>query len=90
ARAPGRQPQYTTDRARAPVWRGSSAGSRDGRALHQYKGKALERLQALVQAAEAEARAGSKAAAHTRHRQLERGNPKRVFLGPDFVETLPG
>jgi peptide chain release factor len=90
ASGPGGQHQNTTDSAVRAVWRGFSAVSRDGRSQHQNKAKALERLQALVQAAEAEARAGSKAAAHTRHRQLEGGNPKRVFLGPDFVETLPG
>lgn len=90
AGGPGGQHQNTTDSAVRAVWRGFSAVSRDGRSQHQNKAKALERLQTLVQAAEAEARAGSKAATHTRHRQLERGNPKRVFLGPNFVETVPG
>lgn len=89
AGGPGGQHQNTTDSAVRAVWRGFSAMSRDGRSQHQNKAKALERLQALVQAAEAEAHAGSKAAAHARHRQLERGTPKRVFLGPDFVETAP-
>ena len=69
------------------VWRGFSAVSRDGRSQHQNKAKALERLQALVQAAKAEALAALRADAHARHRQLERGSPKRVFIGPDFVET---
>jgi peptide chain release factor len=88
AGGPGGQHQNTTDSAVRAVWRGFSAVSRDGRSQHQNKAKALERLQTLVQAAEAEARAGSKADAHARHRQLERGNPKRVFFGPDFVETM--
>jgi peptide chain release factor len=88
AGGPGGQHQNTTDSAVRAVWRGFSAVSRDGRSQHQNKAKALERLQALVQAAKAEARAGSKADAHARHRQLERGNPRRVFLGPDFVETI--
>ena len=90
ADGPGGQHQNTTDSAVWAVWRGFSAVSRDGCSQHQNKAKALERLRSLVQAAEAEARAGSKAAAHTRHRQLERGNQKRAFLGPDFVETVPG
>ena len=88
AGGPGGQHQNTTDSAVRAVWRGFSAVSRDGRSQHQNKAKALERLQALVQAAEAEARAGSKADAHAHHRQLERGNPRRVFFGPDFVETI--
>lgn len=85
---PGGQHQNTTDSAVRAVWRSFSAVSRDGRSQHQNKAKALERLQALVQAAETEAHAGSKADAHARHRQLERGNPRRVFLGPDFVESI--
>jgi peptide chain release factor len=87
AGGPGGQHQNTTDSAVRAVWRSFSAVSRDGRSQHQNKAKALERLQALVQAAKAEALAGSRADAHARHRQLERGNPKRVFIGPDFVET---
>ena len=85
---PGGQHQNTTDSAVRAVWRGFSAVSRDGRSQHQNKAKALARLQALVQVTKAEARAGSKADAHARHRQLERGNPKRVFVGPDFGETI--
>lgn len=88
AGGPGGQHQNTTDSAVRAVWRGFSAVSRDGRSQHQNKAKALERLQALVQAAEAEARAGSKTDAHARHRQLERGNPRRVFVGPQFVEAF--
>ncbi|MGL4321628.1 MAG: peptide chain release factor-like protein [Paracoccaceae bacterium] len=85
---PGGQHQNTTDSAVRAVWSSFSAVSRDGRSQHQNRAKALERLQALVQAAEAEARAGSKADAHARHRQMERGNPRRVFFGPDFVESI--
>jgi peptide chain release factor len=88
AGGPGGQHQNTTDSAVRAVWHSFSAVSRDGRSQHQNKAKALERLQALVQAAKAEARAGSKADAHARHRQLERGNPGRVFFGPDFVESI--
>lgn len=88
AGGPGGQHQNTTDSAVRAVWRGYSAVSRDGRSQHQNKAKALERLQALVQAAEAEALAGSRAGAHARHRQLERGNPKRIFGGPDFAEAF--
>lgn len=88
AGGPGGQHQNTTDSAVRAVWRGFSAVSRDGRSQHQNKAKALERLLSLVQAAQAEALAGSKADAHNRHRHLERGNPKRVFFGPDFVETV--
>lgn len=88
AGGPGGQHQNTTDSAVRAVWRSFSAVSRDGRSQHQNKAKALERLQALVQAAEAEARAGSKADAHARHRQMERGNSRRVFFGPDFVESI--
>lgn len=88
AGGPGGQHQNTTDSAVRAVWRGFSAVSRDGRSQHQNKAKALERLRALVHAAEVEASAGSKADTHTRHGQLERGNPKRVFFGPDFAETI--
>lgn len=88
AGGPGGQHQNTTDSAVRAVWHGFTAVSRDGRSQHQNKAKALERLHALVQAAEAEERAGSKADAHARHRQLERGNPRRVFFGPNFAETI--
>ena len=88
AGGPGGQHQNTTDSAVRAVWRGFSAVSRDGRSQHQNKATALERLHALVQAAKAEALAGSRADSHALHRQLERGNPKRVFFGPGFVETV--
>jgi peptide chain release factor len=89
AGGPGGQHQNTTDSAVRAVWRGYSAVSRDGRSQHQNKAKALERLQAMVQATDAEAQERSKSDAHTRHRQLERGNPRRTFHGPDFLETIP-
>lgn len=90
AGGPGGQHQNTTDSAVRARWRGFSAVSRDGRSQHQNKALALQRLLALVKATEAETQARSKATTHARHRELERGNPRRVFSGPDFVETFRG
>ena len=87
AGGPGGQHQNTTDSAVRAVWRGFAAGSRDERSQHRNRAKALERLQMLVQAAAGEDRAQAARGTHLLHRELERGNPRRLFTGADFVEV---
>lgn len=86
AGGPGGQHQNTTDSAVRAAWNGFIAISRDERSQHRNKAKALERLEHLVRAAQAERRAAAAQSAHRLHRALERGNPKRTFSGPEFVE----
>ncbi|MFX4300342.1 peptide chain release factor-like protein [Pseudosulfitobacter pseudonitzschiae] len=87
AGGPGGQHQNTTDSAVRAEWKGFVAVSRDERSQHRNKSKALARLNHLLRAARNEAVAEGTRAEHCLHRSLERGNPKRSFTGPDFVET---
>jgi peptide chain release factor len=86
AGGPGGQHQNTTDSAVRATWQGFTALSRDERSQHRNKAKALERLQHLVDAAQAERQSAATQTAHRLHRTLERGNPRRSFSGPDFTE----
>jgi peptide chain release factor len=90
AGGPGGQHQNTTDSAVRAVWRGFTAISRDERSQHRNRAKALERLQRLVQVAAGEDQAQAARGAHRLHRELQRGNARRVFTGADFVEVQSG
>ncbi|WP_136441985.1 peptide chain release factor H [Pacificoceanicola onchidii] len=87
AGGPGGQHQNKTSSAIRAQWRGYSVVVRDQRSQHQNRRLALERLQALLAADQAERQASAQGTAHWLHHQLERGNPKRIFEGPKFREV---
>jgi peptide chain release factor len=86
AGGPGGQHQNTTDSAvrLTHMPSGISVISRDERSQHRNKQMALERLKAkfILQASQNEA--ASRRNQNILHKQLERGNPVRVFRGKDF------
>lgn len=86
AGGPGGQHQNKTSSAIRANWQGYSVVVRDQRSQHQNRRLALERLQALVDADQAEAQAMRDGQAHWLHHQVQRGDPARVFDGPGFVE----
>lgn len=89
---PGGQHQNKTASAIHAKWRHPdgqvySVCVRDGRSQYQNRKTALERLAALV-AQDLEAMQGQEKSETRRlHHQLERGNPNRVFEGPDFKDA---
>ncbi|MFW2545544.1 peptide chain release factor H [Primorskyibacter sp. 2E107] len=87
AGGPGGQHQNKTSSAIRARWRGYCVVARDQRSQHQNRRLALDRLQGLVAADETERKAHAQGTAHWLHHQLERGNPKRVFDGPNFTEV---
>lgn len=63
---------------------GLAVVAREERSQHQNKRLALARLAALLAAQETAAQADAERARWAQHHQLERGNPVRVYSGPDF------
>jgi peptide chain release factor len=86
AGGPGGQHQNKTSSAIRARWGAYAVVVRDQRSQHQNRRLALERLQALADADAAEARAAREGQAHWLHHQLQRGDPVRVFEGPQFRE----
>jgi len=86
AGGPGGQHQNTTDSAVRATHRptGLTAVAREMRSQHRNKALALERLQALRNAVTAATEQSGKDARHRMHHAIARGNPLRVFSGPDF------
>ena len=81
AGGPGGQHQNTTDSGVriTHVASGVSAHSTDERSQHRNRQVALDRLQARFLLLEQEKEARNRSARNLLHRQLERGNPVRVF-----------
>ena len=86
---PGGQHQNTTDSGvritHLPT--GISALSTDERSQHRNKQVALERLSAKFILKRQQARMRDQSAQNKLHKQLERGNPVRVFRGERFSEV---
>lgn len=86
---PGGQHQNTTDSGvritHLPT--GVSAQSTDERSQHRNRRVALDRLEARFLLKREEDVARNKADQNRLHRQLERGNPVRMFKGERFSET---
>jgi len=86
---PGGQHQNTTDSGvritHLPT--GISAISTEERSQHRNKQVALERLSAKFILKQQEARARDRSAQNQLHKQLERGNPVRVFRSERFSEV---
>lgn len=61
--------------------------AREERTQGQNRRVALERLQALLSARAAEGHAVGERARWGQHQAIERGNARRVFRGPEFVES---
>jgi len=85
---PGGQHQNTTDSGvritHLPT--GVSARSTDERSQHRNRQVALGRLEALFLLERAEGLARNRTEQNRLHRQLERGNPVRIFKGERFSE----
>ncbi len=86
AGGPGGQHQNKTSSAIRATWRGYAVVVRDQRSQHQNRRLALQRLQALADADAMEALAARQGKAHWLHHQLQRGDPARVFEGPQFEQ----
>jgi peptide chain release factor len=86
AGGPGGQHQNTTDSAvrLTHMPSGISVISRDERSQHRNKHMAFERLKAKFILQESQNEAASRRNQNILHKQLERGNPVRVFRGKDF------
>ncbi|KND16895.1 peptide chain release factor [Pannonibacter phragmitetus] len=86
---PGGQHQNTTDSGvritHLPT--GISAIATDERSQHRNKQAALERLAARLVLEQHEALSRDRSAQNQLHKQLERGNPVRVFKGEGFTEV---
>lgn len=86
---PGGQHQNTTDSGvrikHLPS--GLSAISTDERSQHRNREVALDRLRALFVLKREESHARDRSAQNRLHRQLERGNPVRIFKGEAFAEV---
>jgi len=86
---PGGQHQNTTDSGvritHLPT--GISAISTDERSQHRNRQVAYERLVAKFILRQQEARSRDRSVQNQLHRQLERGNPVRVFKGRQFKEV---
>ncbi|MET3598149.1 peptide chain release factor H [Martelella mangrovi] len=86
---PGGQHQNTTDSGvritHLPT--GVSALSTDERSQHRNRQAAYERLVAKLILRQQEAQSRNRSAQNQLHRQLERGNPARVFKGKHFNEV---
>lgn len=86
AGGPGGQHQNKTSSAIRATWQGYAVVVRDERSQHRNRALALERLQALADADARQARAMRDGQAHGLHHRVQRGAPRRIFDGPDFVE----
>ncbi len=64
---------------------GISATAREERSQHQNKKLALTRLKCLIEKANQAKNEQTKKAMQKRHDSIERGNPVRIYMGPDFV-----
>ena len=64
---------------------GFSATAREERSQHQNKKLALTRLKRLIDSSNQSKNENTKKAMQKRHDSIERGNPVRVYQGPDFV-----
>lgn len=86
---PGGQHQNTTDSGVriTHLPSGLAASSTDERSQHRNRQVALDRLRMLFVLKQEESRANDRSAQNRLHRQLERGNPKRVFKGDGFIEV---
>ena len=91
AGGPGGQHQNTTDSAVrvTHVASGISAVSRDQRSQHRNKQVAVERLRDRLAAQKALQQATSQSMQNQLHKNLQRGNPARIFTGESFSEK-PG
>jgi len=89
AGGPGGQHQNTTDSGVriTHVPTGVSAISTDERSQHRNRQVALNRLTARFLLRREEALARDRATQSRMHRQLERGNPVRIFKGGRFAEA---
>ena len=63
---------------------GLSIVAREERSQHQNRRLALARLAQLLEAQHADAEGQAKLRRWEQHGELERGNPVRVYEGPDF------
>ncbi|MEM7637184.1 MAG: peptide chain release factor H [Pseudomonadota bacterium] len=88
AGGPGGQHQNTTDSAVrvTHIPTGISAISRDQRSQHRNKQVAVERLGDQLAARRALQQATAQSTQNQLHKNLERGNPLRVFTGEKFTE----
>lgn len=88
AGGPGGQHQNTTDSAVRATHRptGLSVVVREERSQHRNKALAFGRLQCLLDAQASAERETRKTAMNRLHHDLERGNPLREFVGPNFRE----
>ncbi|WP_422038003.1 peptide chain release factor H [Roseibium sp.] len=86
---PGGQHQNTTDSGVriTHLPSGLVATSTDERSQHRNKQVALDRLKMLFVLRQEESRAEDRSVQNRLHRQLERGNPVRVFQGDRFAEA---
>ncbi|MCK7615472.1 peptide chain release factor H [Roseibium sediminicola] len=86
---PGGQHQNTTDSGVRIIHlpTGVSAQSTDERSQHRNRQVALDRLEARFLLQREESLARNRADQNRLHRQLERGNPARVFKGERFSEA---
>lgn len=86
---PGGQHQNTTDSGVriTHLPSGLTAASTDERSQHRNRQVALDRLSARFMLMQEESRAKDRSAQNRLHRQLERGNPVRIFKGDGFTEV---
>lgn len=85
---PGGQHVNKTSSAVRLVHRPSGLSVRveSARSQHRNKKLALERLQLLLQKASKEQEKSDRAERREHHYQLERGNARKIFYGPEFRE----
>lgn len=88
AGGPGGQHQNTTDSAvrLTHIPTGISVISRDQRSQHRNKQLARDRLSDKLLLMQSQGRADARSQENQLHKELERGNPVRVFKGKGFVE----
>ena len=65
---------------------GITASSSEERSQHMNKKLALARLKSLLDGFNSEQRESKEKEIWQTHKHLERGNPKKIFLGPKFLE----
>lgn len=90
ASGPGGQHVNTTDSAvRAThIPTGMIAAAREERSQHMNKKLALARLTSQLEEKNRETMASNIQEKWSKHKQLERGNPVRVFVGKEFKEKV--